>query len=80
MGRRGEDVERCGEVERKAWREAEMKTGVEKDRDAEWVVPHPHVVHKNQKEYLGSKGSQPQTRHPAQGSSARKISPHYFWL
>ena len=80
MGRRDEDVERCGEVERKAWREAEMKTGVEKDRDAEWVVPHLHVVDKNQQGYLWSKGSQAQTKPLAEGFSVRKVSPHKFWL
>ena len=30
--------------------------------------------------YLGSKESQPHTRSPAQGYSARKVSPHNFWL
>ena len=30
--------------------------------------------------YLGNKESQPHTRTPSQGSSARKISPHNFWL
>ena len=45
------------------------------------LVPHSHVVGKNPEGYLGSKGTQSHTRLlPVQGSSARKISPHNFWL
>ena len=43
-------------------------------------VPHPNVVDKNLGGYLGSEESQHHTRPPAQGSSARKISSHNFWL
>ena len=44
------------------------------------LVPHLHAVDKNSEEYLGGEESQPHTRPPAQGCSARKISPHNFWL
>ena len=48
--------------------------------DADGLVPHPCAVDKNWEGYFGSEGSQPHARPPAQGSSARKISPHNFWL
>ena len=42
---------------------------------------HTHVWRiKTQEGYLKSKESQPYTRPLAQGSSARKVSPHNFWL
>ena len=44
------------------------------------LFPQPHVVDKSQEGYLRSKGFQPPTRPPAQGSSARKISLHTSWL
>ena len=40
------------------------------------LVPHPCVVDKNS---VG-KSPSPTPGPPAQGSSARKISPHDFWL
>ena len=44
------------------------------------LVPYPHLRVKIQEGYLMSEESQPQTILPTQGSSARKISPHNFWL
>ena len=35
---------------------------------------------KTQEGYLGSEETQPHTRPPAQGPSAKKVSPHNFWL
>ena len=70
MGRRGRDVETRG----KEW------TCVERHGDAEQGVPHPHVVDKNQEGHLWSEGSQPHTRPPAQGSSAKKVSSYNLWL
>ena len=48
--------------------------------DEEQVVPNPHVVDKNQEGYLERRDVSPTPDHPAQGSSARKVSPHNFWL
>ena len=66
MGRRGGAVEMHREVKR--------------CRDMEWKVPHPCAVDKNQEGYLGREGSQSPPDHISQGSTARKISPHNFWL
>ena len=44
------------------------------------LVPHLSVVDKNREGSLRGKGSQPTAGPPAKGSSARKISPHNFWL
>ena len=51
-------------------------------RDVEWVGPHTHLWWmKIQEEYLRNEESQPHSRlPPAQGSNARKINPHNFWL
>ena len=43
-------------------------------------VPQPHVVDKNQEGYLDTRDPSSTPDHPAQGSSARKISLHNFWL
>ena len=49
------------------------------------LVPHTHVVDKNQEGYLGCGSSwrvrspRPTPASPPQGSSARKRSPHNFW-
>ena len=69
-------------------REAESQRLAERYGDAMWygkaaverVVTHSHVVDKIQEGYLGSKQSQPRSHCTAQGSSARKIDPHNFWL
>ena len=55
-GGRGRDAEARGEALRGGgmWR-------------CEWAVSHPHVVDKNQEGYLGSEGSQTQTRPPSLG-------------
>ena len=42
------------------------------------LVPHPHVVDKNSGGI--SQEEEARTRPPAQGSSARKIRSHNFWL
>ena len=44
------------------------------------LVPHLCVVDKNQEGYLRSEGLKPHTSSRAQGSNARKVSPHNFWL
>ena len=45
------------------------------------LVPHPCVVWiKIWEEYPESKEPSPTPGPPAKGSSARKISPHNFWL
>ena len=43
-------------------------------------VPHLRPVDKNQEGYLGVRDPSPTPDHPAQGSSARKISPYNFQL
>ena len=43
-------------------------------------VQHSRVVDKNSGGISWERGGQPHDRPPAQGSSARKISPHNFWL
>ena len=48
--------------------------------DAQWAGHTPGVVNKNSEGYLRSEESQTHTRPPSPGSSARKISPHIFWL
>ena len=54
MGRRGRDKETGREVKRcSVVREAVA---------ADWMVPHSHMVDKNQEGYLGSEQSQPQAR------------------
>ena len=40
------------------------------------LVPHPCVVDKNS----GERGPSPITGPTTKGSSARKVSPHNFWL
>ena len=44
------------------WRGGEAQRGAET-----WNVPYPHVVDKNWEGYLGSEGTQPQTRPPSPG-------------
>ena len=44
------------------------------------LVPHPHVIEKFGRNILGVTSLSPTPGTPAQGSSARKISPHNFWL
>ena len=44
------------------------------------LVPHPHVVVKNQEGISGVKGPSLTSNTSAQGSTARKISLHNFWL
>ena len=44
-----------------------------------WSHTHMWQI-KIQEGYLRSKESQAHTRPPAQGSNAKKISPHNFWL
>ena len=61
------------------WRYME-RHGVTEMRKHGRVVPHPRVVSKNREGYLGRKGSQPHARSPSPQSTARKISPHNFWL
>ena len=88
MGRRSRDAETCRQVERhgEVWRGGEEQRGTETQSgaqrcgDTKWVVPHLHVVDKNQQGYLWSKGSQAQTKPLAEGFSVRKVSPHKFWL
>ena len=41
-------------------------------------IPHPHVLDKNQEVYPKARDPSPTSDHPAQGSSARKVSPHNF--
>ena len=64
MGKRGRDLEMCRDVQR-------CRMG---------IIPNPHGGGINWEGYLGSEKSQPPTRHQAQGSRARKMSPHQFWL
>ena len=61
-------------------RGVEMQGPAERHREAEWAVPHPQVVGKNWEGYLTVRDPSPTPDHPAQGSSAKKISPHSFWL
>ena len=64
MGKKNGDVE----IHRETWK------GVERCRDTEiknGLVPHPHVVDKNQEGYVSSKGSQPHTRPPSPGFQHR---------
>ena len=44
------------------------------------LVPHPRVVDKNLGGIFWEQGVPAPYQAPAQGSSARKISPHNFWL
>ena len=44
------------------------------------LIPNPHVVDIKQRDVLGAREPSSTPDHPAQGSSARKISPHNFWL
>ena len=46
----------------------------------EQMVPHPGVVDKNKDDTLGARDPSTTPTHPTQGFSARKISPHNFWL
>ena len=55
-----------------------MQTGG-RGADAQQVAPTPTWI-KLWEGYLGREESQTHTRPPAQDSSARKISPHNFWL
>ena len=66
------EVQRCGRRDRVARRGTETQNG--------WSHIHVSwikiVMDKNWGGYLRSEGF----KHPAWGSSARKISPHNFWL
>ena len=58
-----------------------IRTG-RRGTDTKWAGPTLTWI-KIQKGYLGSEESQPYTRPPSPGflpGSARKISPHNFWL
>ena len=49
--------------------------------DTDGLAPHPCVVDKNGEGHLGSEEFQPRKPGPTvQVSSARKTSPHNFWL
>ena len=43
-------------------------------------VPYPHVVKKIGRDTLGARDPSHIPDHPAQGSRARMINPHNFWL
>ena len=73
MLRKGGDKETCGEVQRQG--------------DTEWVVPHPHVVDKNQEGYLRGEGTETHTRPSSPGFQcqgllflALGVGPHNFCL
>ena len=44
------------------------------------LVLNPHMVEIKWRDISGARDPSPTPDHLAQGSSARKISPHNFWL
>ena len=56
-------------------RGVERWNGLERYRNTKQAVPHPHVVDKYWEGYLGSEGSQPQTRPPSPGFQYQEGKP-----